>query len=133
MSPAGTSVSGPMWRIQFVHERLAEPHHFVVALALGIEIGAALAAAHRERRQAVLEHLLEGQELQHAEVDRRMEPQAALVGADGAVHLDAEAAVDLHLAAVVDPRHAEHDRPLPARLWLEKFVGTGSGFIIITS
>ena len=41
-----------------------------------------------------------------------MEAQAALVGADGAVHLDAEAAVDLDLAAVVDPGHAEHDHPL---------------------
>ena len=41
-----------------------------------------------------------------------MEPQAALVGADRAVHLDAETAVDLDLALVVDPRHAEHDHPL---------------------
>ena len=37
-----------------------------------------------------------------------MEAQAALVGADRAVHLDAEAAVDLDVAAVVLPRHAEH-------------------------
>ena len=42
------------------------------------------------------------------EVDRRVEPQAALVRADRAVHLDAEAAVDLDLAAVVDPGDAEH-------------------------
>ena len=41
-----------------------------------------------------------------------MEPQAALVRADRAVHLDAEAAVDLHVALVVLPRHAEHHHPL---------------------
>src|ERR1019366_6506286 len=45
---------------QFGHEALAEAHHFVVALALGIEIGAALAAAHGQRGQRVLEDLLEG-------------------------------------------------------------------------
>ena len=38
-----------------------------------------------------------------------MEAQAALVGPDGAVHLDAVAAVDLHLAVAVDPGDAEHD------------------------
>jgi hypothetical protein len=80
---------------QLGHEALAEAHDFVVALALGIEVGAALAAAHGERGEAVLEDLLEGQELEDAEVDGRMEAQAALVRADGAVHLDAEAAVDL--------------------------------------
>ena len=41
-----------------------------------------------------------------------MEAQAALVGADGAVELHAEAAVDLHFAPVVLPRHAEDDLPL---------------------
>ena len=41
-----------------------------------------------------------------------MEAQPALVGADRAVHLDPEAAVDLDLAAVVHPRHAEHDHAL---------------------
>ena len=94
------------------HEALAEAHDLVVALALGIEVRAALAAAHGERREGVLEDLLEGEELEHAEVDGRVEAQAALVGADGAVHLDAEAPVDLDLALVVDPRHAEHDDAL---------------------
>ena len=36
-----------------------------------------------------------------------MEAQTALVGADGAVELYAIAEIGLHLAAVVDPRHAE--------------------------
>ncbi len=41
-----------------------------------------------------------------------MEAQSALVGPQCAVDLDPEAAVDLHLAAVVLPRHAENDLAL---------------------
>src|SRR5665648_685750 len=41
-----------------------------------------------------------------------MEAHAALVGADSAVHLDAEPAIDLDLALVVDPGDAEHDDAL---------------------
>ena len=41
-----------------------------------------------------------------------METDAALVGAEGAVHLYAEAAVDLQLACIVQPWHAEHDHAL---------------------
>src|SRR4029079_12208813 len=85
---------------QLAHEALAEAHHLVVALALGIEVRAALAAAHGQGGQRVLEHLLEGQELEDAEVDRGVEAQAALVGADGAVHLDSETAVDVDLSLV---------------------------------
>ena len=40
-----------------------------------------------------------------------MEPQSALVRADGGIELNAEAAVDLHFAAVVYPRHTENDLP----------------------
>src|SRR5262249_10845369 len=72
------------------HEALTEPHHLVVALAFGFEVRAALAAAHRERGERVLEDLLEGEELEDAEVDGGVESEAALVGADGAVHLDPE-------------------------------------------
>jgi len=41
-----------------------------------------------------------------------MEPQPALVGAQGAVELDPEAPVDLHLAVVVLPGNAEDRLPL---------------------
>ncbi len=41
-----------------------------------------------------------------------MQPQPALVGADGAVELHPEPAVDLHLARVVHPGHPELDEPL---------------------
>ena len=94
------------------HEALAEAHDLCVGLALGVEVGAALAAAHGQRGQAVLENLLEAEELEHAEVDRLVEAQAALVGAKRAVELNAETAVDVHLALVVCPGDAEHDDAL---------------------
>jgi hypothetical protein len=53
-----------------------------------------------------------GQELEDGQVDRRVEADAALVGADGRGVLDAVAAIDLHLAMVIDPRDAEHDDAL---------------------
>ena len=97
---------------QLGHERLAEAHDLGVGLALRVEVASALAAAHRQRREAVLENLLEAEELQHAEVDSRVEAQAALVGPDGAVVFDAETAVHVDLALVVGPRHAELDDAL---------------------
>ncbi|MNT16822.1 hypothetical protein D3C72_1519430 [compost metagenome] len=92
---------------EFRHEGLAEAHHFGFALALGVEIGAALAAAHGQGGQRVLEGLFKRQELEHRQVDRGVKAQAALVGADGHAVLDAVAAVDLHLAMVVHPAHAK--------------------------
>jgi hypothetical protein len=41
-----------------------------------------------------------------------VEAQTALVGADGGVELYAVAAVDLHLAVVVNPGNAEHHHAL---------------------
>ncbi|SPC23247.1 conserved hypothetical protein [Cupriavidus oxalaticus] len=98
--------------VQLGHQRLAEAHHFGVGLALGIEVGAALAAAHGQRGQRVLEGLLEAQELQHRQIHGRVKAHAALVRADGRAVLDAEGAVDLHLVAVVGPGHAELDHAL---------------------
>ena len=83
MSPAGTSVSGPMWLDELGHEALAEAHDLSVGLALGVKVGAALAAAHGQGGQSVLEDLLKAQELDDGQVDVLAEPQAALVGADG--------------------------------------------------
>ena len=98
--------------VQLGHEALAEAHHFHVALAVGIKVRAALAAAHGQGGQAVLEGLLKAEELQDALIDRGMEAQAALVGADGAVELDAVAAVHLDLALIIDPGHTEGDDAL---------------------
>ena len=79
---------------------------------MGVKVGAALAAAHGQTGQAVLEALLKTQELDDGQVDTGMEPQAALVGTDGRVELHTVAAVDLHLAVVIHPGHAEHDHAL---------------------
>lgn len=38
-----------------------------------------------------------------------MEAQAAFVGADGVVELNAVASVDLGISLVIDPGNAEHD------------------------
>ncbi len=80
-----------------------------VALSLGIKIRPAFSAAHREGREAVLEHLLERKEFQDAESDGGMEAKPAFVRSDGAVHLDPEAAVDVDFSLVIHPRDAEHD------------------------
>ena len=106
--------------VQLAHEALAEGHNFPVGLALGIEIRAALAATDGQAGQGILENLFEAQEFDDAQVDGGMEAQPALVGADGTVELDAEAAVDLHLALVVHPRHAEHHHALRLGQTLEK-------------
>ena len=66
---------------------LAETHDLSVGLALRVEVGTALAAAHRQAGQAVLEALLKAEELNDGSVNRRMEAQAALVGALSLIHI----------------------------------------------
>src|SRR5699024_5816158 len=75
--------------------------------ALGVEVTAALAAAQREAREAVLENLLKAQELDDRTGNGGMEAKTALVWADGRVELAAIAAVHAHLAGVIHPGHAE--------------------------
>ncbi len=98
--------------VQLGHEALAEAHDLSIGLALGVKVGAALAAAHGEGGQAVLQDLLEAEELDDGKIDGGVEAQAALVGADGGVELNAVAAVYLSNAVVVDPGNAEHDNAL---------------------
>src|SRR5271169_6668241 len=92
ISPAGTSVSGPMWRQSSVMKLWQKRMTSLSLLPLGSKSDPPL-PPHGQRGQRVLEDLLKGEELQDAQIDRGMEAQAALVGADGAVHLDAEAAI----------------------------------------
>ena len=95
--------------MQFAHHRLAEAHHFVGALAARVEVRAALGAAHRQAGEAVLEDLLEAEELEDALGDRGMEAQAALVRADGVVELHPPGAIDAYPPGVVQPRDAKDD------------------------
>ena len=103
---------GPDVTIQSRHEALAETHDLGVGLAGGIKVGTALGAADGEAGQAVLEGLLEAQELDDALIHVLLEAQAALVGADGAVELAAPAAVGVPLAVVVAPHNAEGEHTL---------------------
>ena len=109
--------------VQLAHEALAEAHDLRVGLALGVEVAAALAAAHGQGGQAVLEDLLKAQELQNGGVHAGVEAQSALVGADGAVILHTEAPVDLDLAAVIHPGHTELDQALRLHKTLHNAVG----------
>ena len=95
--------------VELGHEGLAEAHHLGIRPTTRVEVGAALAAADGQPGQGVLEDLLETQELDDAQVDRRMEPQTTLVGPERRVELDAETAVDLNRPLVVDPRNPEDD------------------------
>src|SRR5690606_243010 len=90
----------------------AEAHDLAIRPAMRVEVGTSLAAADRQPGQGVLEDLLEAEELDDPEVDRRVEADAALVGAERGVELDPEAAVDLDIALVIDPWHPEDDLPL---------------------
>src|SRR5690606_39145657 len=102
----------PEMAMQLRHEALAEVHHLIVAAALGIEIRAALGAADRHAGDGVLEDLLGPEELDDAQVHRRVEAQPPLVGTEHAVELHAKAAIDVHFTAIISPRHAENDLTL---------------------
>ncbi len=77
-----------------------------------VEVGAALAATEGHPGECILEDLLEAEELDDPEVDRRVEAEAALVRAERAVELHSEATVDVDLACVVLPRDSEDDLTL---------------------
>lgn len=70
-----------------VETHIAEPADFVVRLALGVKVASTLATSHHETSERVLERLLKAEELQDREVDRGMESEAALVGAECRVEL----------------------------------------------
>ncbi len=94
------------------HERLAEAHDLAVRTAPGIEVGAAFAPADRHPGQCVLKGLLEAEELDDSDIHRRMKPDPALVRPECGVELNPEPPVDLDLALVVHPGHAEDDLTL---------------------
>ncbi|EFC52875.1 hypothetical protein NEISUBOT_03711 [Neisseria subflava NJ9703] len=98
--------------VEFGHKGLAEAHYFGIGFAFRIKVGTALASAHRQGGQCVFEDLFKSEEFQYAQIDGRVEAQAAFVRADGGAHLNAVAAVDLDLAFVVHPSDAEHNHAL---------------------
>ena len=93
--------------IELGHEGLAETHDFCIALAVGIKVGTALTTAHGQRGKAVLEGLLEAQELHNRKIYVGSKTQSALVGTNCAVELYTIAAVYVYLAGIVCPYYAE--------------------------
>ena len=98
--------------VQLGHEGLAEAHNFLLGLALRVKVGATLAATDGQAGQGVFKDLLKAQELNNAQVYRGVETQATLVRSERGVELHTEAAVDLHLAVVINPWYAEDELAL---------------------
>ena len=108
--------------VKLSHEALAEAHDLCIALAMGVKVGAALGAANGQAREGILVNLFESKEFKDIQVYAGMEAQAAFVGADGRGHLHTEAAVDLNLAFIISPGHAEGDDALRLYHALKDFV-----------
>ena len=98
--------------VELIHKGLAEPHDLAVGLTLWVEVGPALAAAHGEGGQTVLKSLLKGQEFHDRLVDRGMESQPPLIGAQGGAVLHPETVIQAGLALIVHPGHREADQAL---------------------
>ena len=94
------------------HKALAESHDLVIALALGVKVTAALTAADRKTCKGVLKDLLKAEELDDSEVNRRMQTDTALIGADSRIELYAVTCVYVDLTVIIDPRNAELDLTL---------------------
>jgi len=92
---------------EFIHEGLAETHDFSIALSNGVEISTTLTTAERQHGQAVLENLLETEELQHGLVHLGVETETAFVSTEGGIVLDTITEVHLGLTLIVNPNNAE--------------------------
>lgn len=58
--PSGDVGLRPDMTHKFAHKSLAKAHHFLIALAFGVEVGPSFGTAHGQGGEAVLEDLLEG-------------------------------------------------------------------------
>ena len=116
--PADAHVSGGHVRIradvavQCLNKALAEPHDLVVRLSCRVKVRAALAAAHGQAGQAVLEGLFERKELHDARRNVLLETDSALVGPDGSVELAAVSVLRMGKPFIVLPDNAEREHPL---------------------
>ncbi|MPM62138.1 hypothetical protein SDC9_109004 [bioreactor metagenome] len=98
--------------VKLTHHILTKAHDLVFTLPLGVEIGAALAAAHRQRSQRILENLLESEKFQDTRINRRMKPQTAFVWTDRTVELNPATDIDLNFALVIHPWNLKDDGAL---------------------
>ena len=93
--------------VKLGHKCLAETHDFSVALTCGIKVRTALAAAHGQAGQAVLEYLLKAKEPDNARINVSLETETALVRTDSRVELNSVASVGAGNACVINPCNTE--------------------------
>ena len=98
---------GSNMAVQLSYEGLAESHHFIVTLSLGIKVRTTLSPAHGQSSQRVLEDLFESQKLNDRQIDSGMETETSLVWTNSRIVLDTEGTIDLNLALVINPRNTE--------------------------
>lgn len=97
---------------ELLHEGVAEATDLVVGATLWIKVATALGTAHIDAGESILEDLLETEELEDREVDRRVETETTLIGAESRVELDTIATVHMRLSLVVLPDDTELDDAL---------------------
>ena len=98
--------------VELGHEALAEAHDLGVGAALGVEVGAALAAADRHAGERVLEDLLEAEELDGAEVTDGWKRRPPLYGPSAELNSTRKPRLIWTSPGVVVPRHPEDDLAL---------------------
>jgi hypothetical protein len=93
--------------LQLCHERIAEPPNLTVRFAFGVKVGSALAAAHAQAGECILEGLLETEELEDRQVHGGVQAQSAFVRPQRRVELNAVPDVDVRVAGVIFPDDTE--------------------------
>lgn len=94
---------------ELTHESAAELPDLTVRFSLGVEVCTTFPASHVQAGKSILEHLLEAEELEDGQVDRRMEAETTFVGSECGIELDSIATVHLDLALVIFPDDSELD------------------------
>ena len=98
--------------VELGHKALAEAHDLLLALAFGVKVGTALAAAHGKGGERVLQDLLEAQKLDNGKIHAGMEAKPAFIRTDGTVILYPVAAVNMDFSVIVNPGNTEFDDAL---------------------
>ena len=101
--PGGHVGVGTDVAVKAEHEALAETHNLPAGFSPGVKVRAAGGPADGQAREGVFVCLLKAEELHHRGRYRGMEPQAALIGADGAGELHPVTVIGADLSAVVLP------------------------------
>src|SRR3989344_7225551 len=115
--------------VELTHEGLAETHDLAITLALGVEVGPTLTTPEWQTGKRILPNLLEAEELENREINRRVEAQTTLVWPKCGIELDAITAVHPHFTLIVHPSNAENDCPFGLNNPLKNFA---SSYLLIS-